>query len=94
MEHFGIGASWESYVVDEIFRRSPQSRHYFWRTSNGAELDLVVQEPSGRRTGFEIKRADAPRLTPSVKAGREDPQLRLDWVRIIYPGTKKYQLGD
>ena len=94
MEHFGIGASWESYVVDEIFRRSPQSRHYFWRTSNGAELDLVVQEPSGRRTGFEIKRADAPRLTPSVKAGLEDPQLRLDRVRIIYPGTKKYQLGD
>lgn len=93
LQHFGIGASWESYVIDEIFRRSPEARHYFWRTSNGAELDLVVEEPSGRRTAFEIKRADAPRLTPSVKAGLEDRQLRLDRVRIVYPGATEYQLG-
>lgn len=59
-----VAASWESYVVDELFRRTPDSRHYFWRTTNGAELDLVIEEPSGTRLGFEIKRADAPRMTP------------------------------
>lgn len=94
LQHFGIGASWESYVIDEIIRRSPGARHYFWRTSNGAELDLVVEEPSGRRVGFEIKRADAPRSTPSVRAALDDPQLRPQRIRIIYPGAKRYSLSD
>ncbi len=94
LQHFGIGASWESYVIDELLRRSPDTRHYFWRTSNGAELDLVIEEPSGRRVGFEIKRADAPRITPSVRAALEDPQLRPDRIRIIYPGTRRYDLND
>lgn len=94
LQHFGVGASWESYVIDELIRRSPDARHYFWRTSNGAELDLVVEEPSGRRVGFEIKRADAPRLTPSVRAAFEDPQLRLDRISVVYPGDKQYDLKD
>jgi predicted AAA+ superfamily ATPase len=75
LQHFGIGASWESYVIDEIVRRSPDARHYFWRISNGAEPDVVVEEPSGRRVGFEIKRTDAPCLTPSVRAALDDPNF-------------------
>ena len=94
LQHFGIGASWESYVIGEIVRRSPRARHYFWRTSNGAELDLVVEDPSGRRTGLEIKRADAPRITSSVRAALEDPQLRPERIGIIYPGTTRYHLSD
>lgn len=94
MKHFGIGASWESYVIDEILRRSPDARHYFWRTSNGAELDLVLEEPSGRRIGFEIKRADAPRITPSVRAALDDPQLKLDRAAVVYPGSTRYRLAD
>lgn len=92
MRHFGVGASWESYVIDEIVRRSPHARHYFWRTSNGAELDLVLEEPSGERIGFEVKRADAPRMTRSVRAALDDPQLRLERVWIVYPGSKGYRL--
>ncbi|WP_454300201.1 ATP-binding protein [Salana multivorans] len=94
LQHFGIGASWESYVIGEIVRRSPRARHYFWRTSNGAELDLVVEDPSGRRMGLEIKRADAPRITSSVRAALEDPQLRPERIGIIYPGTTRYHLSD
>lgn len=89
-----VAASWESYVVDELFRRTPDSRHYFWRTTNGAELDLVIEEPSGTRLGFEIKRADAPRMTPSVRAALEDTQLRVDQITIIYPGATSYLLDD
>jgi len=94
LQHFGIGASWESYVIDEMIRRSPHARHHFWRTSNGAELDLVVEQPSGRRIGFEIKRADAPRITPSVRAALDDPQLQPERIKIIYPGAIRYHLND
>lgn len=94
LKHFGVGASWESYVIDELFRRTPDARHYFWRTTNGAELDLVVEEPSGRRIGFEIKRTDAPHITPSIRAALEDSQLRLDRASIIYPGSVRYRLAE
>ncbi len=94
MQHFGIGASWESYVVEEIIRRSLDARHYFWRTSNGAEVDLVVEQPSGQRWGFEIKLRGCARITPSVRVALDDPQLRPDRINIIYPGTTNYRLND
>ncbi len=94
LQHFAIGASWESYVIDELLRRAPHARHYFWRTSNGAEIDLVTEDQSGTRHGFEIKRADAPRMTASVRAGLDDPHLRLRSVSIIYPGATAYRLDE
>ncbi len=94
LRHPGIGASWESYVIEELIRRSPEARHYFWRTSNGAELDLLVEQPSGLRLGIEIKRADAPRVTPSMKAGLADPHLGLNQIVVVYPGARRYRLGD
>ncbi|MGB3731014.1 ATP-binding protein [Microbacterium sp.] len=87
----GIGASWESLVIDEILRRSDDAEPYFWRTSNGAEVDLVL-ERFGERTGFEIKRADAPRLTSSMSAALEDPSLQLRRLWILYPGSRRYEL--
>ena len=94
LRHPNIGASWESYVMDEVLRRAPVARSYFWRTTNGAEIDLVLEMPSGRRVGFEIKRTDAPRMTASLKAAQEDPQLRLDEINVVYPGAKKYSLNE
>jgi hypothetical protein len=40
----------------------------------------------------EVKRADAPRLTPSMKIAMED--LRLEQVVVLYPGTRRYDIAD
>ncbi|MEZ5085578.1 MAG: hypothetical protein R2722_04800 [Tessaracoccus sp.] len=40
-----------------MIRRAPTARPYFWRTSNGAELDLLLDGTP--RIGIEVKRADA-----------------------------------
>jgi predicted AAA+ superfamily ATPase len=45
--------------------RGSSSKAYYWRTQAGAELDLLLFL-SGRRIGIEIKRADAPKMTPSM----------------------------
>jgi uncharacterized protein len=42
--------------------------------------------------GIECKRADAPRLTPSIRHALED--LGLQRVAVLYPGTKRYPLMD
>jgi len=40
--------------------------------------------------GIEIKRADAPTLTPSMRIALDD--LKLERIAVIYPGKKRYPL--
>lgn len=47
-----VGPSWEGFVIEEVIRRSGDSQPYFWRTKDGAELDLLLD--GGQRVGFEI----------------------------------------
>lgn len=89
--HHSIGASWESFVIEEVLRRAPGCRAYFWRTSNGAEVDLLLEE-GGRLRGFEIKRSDAPRLTSSMRSALAD--LELESLSVIYPGDRRYALAE
>jgi predicted AAA+ superfamily ATPase len=91
LEHPKCGASWEGYVIEEILKSVPYDEAYFWATHNGAELDLLLVK-SGRFYGIECKRADAPRLTPSMHSALND--LKLEKLTIIYPGETPYKLTD
>ena len=91
LAHPKCGASWEGFVMEELIRGLEPDEAYFWATHTGAELDgLFVKQ--GRRLGIEIKRADAPRLTPSMRHALSDLSLDLLWV--IYPGSQPYALHD
>jgi len=50
----------------------------------------MVVFKGGRRYGIEIKRADAPTMTPSMRIALED--LKLERIAVIYPGEKRYSL--
>ncbi len=59
------GHSWEGYCIEQIVTRLPKgatSNHY--RTQAGAEIDLVLENPSGETVALEIKRTLSPKLTP------------------------------
>ena len=83
------GASWEGYVLEQVIHQLRPDEAYFWATHTGAELDALLMI-SGERIGIEIKRADAPRLTPSMRHALQDLKLKRLWV--IYPGSKRYSL--
>ncbi len=85
------GASWEGYALEAAMAAVQPDESYFWSTYQGAELDLLMFK-NGRRLGVEFKRADAPRLTPSMRVAVED--LRLDHLTVLYPGAQQYALGD
>ena len=89
--HPKCGASWEGYAIEETLKLLQPDEAYFWATHNGAELDLLLFT-RGRRLGVEVKRADAPTLTPSMRIALTD--LRLDHLTVLYPGTKPYSLAD
>ena len=90
-EHPKLGASWEGFVLEEIISRTGDRDAYFWATHAGAELDLVIIR-GGKRYGFEIKYADAPKLTKSMRIAKKD--LKLKQLCVVYPGTKTYPLDD
>lgn len=60
------GHSWEGYCIEQILAILPKNcsaMHY--RTHAGAELDLVLEYPSGETTAIEVKRTLSPRLGPA-----------------------------
>jgi predicted AAA+ superfamily ATPase len=91
LAHPRSGASWEGFVVEQLLRIARPDEAYFWATHNGAELDLLLFK-DGRRIGVEIKRMDAPRITPSMQIAMHD--LRLDALYVVYPGARRYRLSD
>jgi predicted AAA+ superfamily ATPase len=91
LKHPRCGASWEGYALEEVIARTEPEEVYFWATHNGAELDLLAIR-QGRRLGFEFKRSDAPRMTPSMRVALED--LKLDSLTVVYPGREEYRLAE
>jgi predicted AAA+ superfamily ATPase len=91
LSHPKSGASWEGYAVEEALSRIQPEQAYFWATHQGAELDLLLFK-DGRRLGLEMKRTDAPTLTPSMRIALED--LRLERLVVLYPGTRRYALDE
>jgi predicted AAA+ superfamily ATPase len=90
VRHPKMGASWEGHVVDTLMRSLRPDEAYFWATHQGAELDLLLFH-RGKRYGVEIKRADAPALTPSMRIAMSD--LKLDHLAVIYPGDVRYSIA-
>ncbi len=87
--HPSCGASWEGFVIEEVVHAVEPDDVYYWATHQGAEIDLVLFK-DGRMYGVEIKRQDAPIMTPSMRVALED--LKLERIVVIYPGQKSYEL--
>jgi uncharacterized protein len=87
--HPVVGGSWEGFIIEQLLAHLPAARAYYWRTQAGAELDLLLLL-KGRRIGIEIKRADAPKMTPSIGSALAD--LELHRLLVVYPGSVRYTL--
>ena len=91
LSHPRLGASWEGFVMEQVLSVEPHDEALFWATYQGAEMDLILRR-GDRLLGVECKRADAPRMTPSLHIALGD--LQLERVAVIYPGDKRYPLSD
>ena len=91
--HPKLGASWEGLALEHVLRvlRVEPGEAFHWGTHGGAELDLMLVR-GGRRWGFELKYADAPRTTKSMRVALDD--LKLERLLVVYPGEKDYTLDD
>lgn len=89
--HPKSGASWEAFALEQVLQIAAPDEAWFWATHAGAEVDLLMVK-DGRRVAIDFKRSDAPRLTPSMRIAMRD--LRLDALYAVYPGERRYALGE
>ncbi len=89
--HPNYGSSFEGYVIENILMRLPRWHAYFYRTSHGAEIDLVLRR--GRKTiALEIKSATSPKVAKGFWNAIADVAATEAWV--IAPVDAEYSLGD
>ncbi len=90
--HPVIGASWEGFVIENILSVvSPETESYFYRTSAGAEIDLLLIQ-GNQSIAIEIKRSTAPVLSKGFYQACSDLLPHEKWV--IYPGEESYKMKD
>ena len=90
--HPAVGASWEGFVLENLITAAGTSASaHFYRTSGGAEVDLLLSWPSGECWAIEVKRSLAPKVERGFHSACEDlqPTRKL----VIYPGDEPFPLG-
>jgi predicted AAA+ superfamily ATPase len=91
--HILAGASWEGYVIEQIKRHTLMRWQYFFcRTQKGAEADLLLLAPNGKKALIEVKLSGASSSSRGFFEIRED--IRPDFQYLIAPDGRNYQRDD
>ncbi len=90
--HPVAGASWEGWVIEQALAAcGAQTGASFFRTAAGAEIDLVLERPRGKRIALEIKRSSAPQPSKGFWSGIAD--IKPGAAYVLYSGEERYPLG-
>jgi len=89
--HPVVGASWEGWCIEQICAALPGWRSSFARTSNGEEIDLLM-ERGRKRFAFEFKASIAPQLTKGSFTMLRDVAPDHTWV--VCPVKKGWDLHE
>ena len=92
LSHMVVGASWEGFCIETLLACAPQGvSGHFYRTSAGAEVDLILAWPGGDLWAFEIKRSLSPKPERGFHSACDDLQPSRRWV--VYPGNERFPLA-
>lgn len=92
LAHPVVGQSWECFVIENLLvNAGDRAQGYFYRTSGGAEIDLLLAWPDGSLWAVEVKRSLSPKVERGFHAACED----LAPVRkfVVYPGQERYRIA-
>jgi predicted AAA+ superfamily ATPase len=89
LAHPVVGASWEGFVIENILSCIPVGvTPWFYRTSAGAEIDLVLEIGPKNIYVIEIKRSASPVVSKGFYHGIED--IGAENRYIVYPGQETF----
>ena len=86
-----VGASWEGFVIENLLASLPMGvTPSFYRTSAGAEIDLVIEVNASQTYAIEIRRSLSPAVSKGFYLGCEDVGATERFV--VYPGNELYPM--
>lgn len=86
-----IGASWENYVIQQIYVQiNSRADIYFYRTHNGSEVDLVLVKGVTPIASIEIKNSNNPSISRGFYLAIED--IKTEHNYIITRNSSKFDL--
>jgi uncharacterized protein len=90
ISHILAGHSWEGYVIEQIIGRlAPQVQPYFYRTQNGAEIDLCLLKNSEIVACFEIKLSNNPSSSKGNTEAVQDLNCNNNFIVTPSASDKK-----
>ena len=91
--HPVVGGSWEGFVIENMMSVALSGvLPFYYRTSGGAEIDLILEFSGKEKWAIEIKRSSAPSLSKGFHIACED--IKADKRYVIYSGKEKFSLGE
>lgn len=85
--HPVVGGSWEGFCIENLIAAAPRGTEAsFYRSSAGAEIDLVLKLPRGQIWGIEIKRTTSPKVTRGFHIAAEE--LDVSERILVYADEK------
>lgn len=91
--HPVVGMSWEGFVIETLVAMLPwRASAFFYRTSAGAEIDLIIEHGDGTLWAIEIKRALSARVGRGFHLACAD--LKPMRAFVVYAGTERYPMSE
>jgi uncharacterized protein len=89
--HPVVGSSWEGMIIENILDTvPPNTQAWFFRTSAGAEIDLILETAPNERWAIEIKRSlSDPKPSKGFHIACAD--VKADHQIVVYPGRESYK---
>ena len=88
-----LGKSWEGFVIENILSLLPSHvQPFFYRTSAGAEIDLLLELNLNEYWAVEIKASRTPKVEKGFHIACEDLEVKRKFV--IYTGEDIFSLGN
>ncbi|MBU3738364.1 MAG: ATP-binding protein [Rhodoferax sp.] len=92
LSHPVAGSSWEGFVIEQLIDAAPTARASYYRTSNGAEVDLVLEFRGGQTWVIEVKRSSAPTVSKGFYSSAAD--IGATRRLLVAPVDAPYPLKD
>ena len=92
LAHPVCGPSFEGFVIENVLSVINKNvTSWYYRTSEGAEIDLLLEYPSGKKVAIEIKLSMTPKLARGFHTAYDD--LKIDKAYVVYPGKDRYPIS-
>jgi hypothetical protein len=90
--HPVVGPSWEGFVIETLIDAAgPRRAPMFYRTQDGAEIDLLFERAGKIEMALEIKRSTAPKVERGFFLACDDLQIERRFV--VYSGQEGYPIS-